>query len=175
MPAGVGVRDATPDDAEAIARVHVETWKAAYRGLIPDEILDGLSVARRAEAWREWLTGGGRAGQGTWVAVRSDEVIGFANAGPSRDDDVDAGTGEVYAIYVRPAHWDTRVGATLMEQSLDHLRPHFTAATLWVLETNRRGRRFYEKGGWLPDGASQPLERFGGAIEVRYVIDLRPR
>lgn len=166
------VREAELCDAEAIAHVHVDTWRTVYRGQVPDEVLGGLSVSSRAGAWREVLGGEARPGQRTWVAEGDDSIVGFANAGPSRDPDADARTGEVYAIYVLPAYWDSGAGAALMERALQHLRSGFAEATLWVLETNERGRRFYEKGGWRADGASQPLEGLGGAIELRYRIDL---
>ena len=40
------VRPARPADAEAIARVYVETWRAAYVGLLPDRVLLDLSLER---------------------------------------------------------------------------------------------------------------------------------
>src|SRR5690242_10658505 len=100
------VRRATPDDARAIAAVHVGTWQVAYRGQVPDEFLDGLDVERRVAAYAEFgvLTDDGRP---VWIAQRDDEIVGFANAGPSNDEE---GVGEVYAIYVAPAHWDTGAG-----------------------------------------------------------------
>lgn len=46
------IRRATPDEAPAIADLSVRAWRAAYRGIVPDEVLDQLSVERRATGWR---------------------------------------------------------------------------------------------------------------------------
>jgi GNAT superfamily N-acetyltransferase len=147
-------------------------------------VLDGLSVERRATGWREWLDSDGArrnleglgrivAESTTWVAESGGRVVGFVNAGPSRDDDASDSTGEIQAIYVIEDVWDTGVGAALMNAAWSWLEGRFECATLWVLEANARARRFYEKGGWRPDGHEQPLD-FNGTdlIEVRYRIDL---
>lgn len=42
-------RDAVVEDAPGIARVHVESWRAAYAGLMPQAVLDDLSVGASAE------------------------------------------------------------------------------------------------------------------------------
>jgi ribosomal protein S18 acetylase RimI-like enzyme len=168
----VRIREATPADAEAIARVHVETWQVAYRGIVADEILDGLSVVRRAQGWREWWSSGEVAKQALFVAEADGPVIGFANAGSSRDADASDDTGEIRAIYVLADYWDIGAGRALMDRGLEALAKRYRRATLWVLERNERGRRFYDRGGWQADGASQALESLGGLIEVRYRIDL---
>jgi len=53
--AGVVIREATSDDARAIAEVHMASWRWAYRGDLPAEFLDGLTVDDREREWREWL------------------------------------------------------------------------------------------------------------------------
>jgi GNAT superfamily N-acetyltransferase len=96
------------------------------------------------------------------------------NAGPSRDGDAAAGTGEVYAIYVDPSAVGTGIGQALLARAVSGMRERgYTAATLWVLDGNTRARRFYEAAGWRPDGAPQEGERGGAAQqEVRYRIAL---
>ena len=84
--AGVVIREATSDDARAIAEVHVASWRWAYRGDLPAEFLDGLTVDDREREWREWLTP--EQGAGTLVALEGG-VIGFCSFGPSRDYDAD--------------------------------------------------------------------------------------
>jgi GNAT superfamily N-acetyltransferase len=170
MPNHIVVREAQVGDASAIAHVHVLSWQGAYRGLVPDEILDSLSVGRRGDSWRERL---GTSDGKTWIAELSGGIVGFVTAGASRDEDAADDTGEVNAIYVLPHAWDKAVGAALMNTAVSWLRETFSAATLWVLKGNARGRRFYEKGGWCPDGSAQPLD-FGGTSldEVRYRIEL---
>jgi GNAT superfamily N-acetyltransferase len=164
------VRLGTPADAEAIAVVHVDSWRAAYRGIVPDAILDGLSLERRAAGWRGTMD---RAGdERVWVVERGGRVIGFAATGPARDDDVAAGTGEVAAIYLDPAAWSTGVGRQVFAAAVDDLRRRrFGRLVLWVLTANSRARRFYEAAGWQPDGTSRMLDFDGTPIEeIRYVL-----
>ena len=91
--AGVVIREATSDDARAIAEVHVASWRWAYRGDLPAEFLDGLTVDDREREWREWLTP--EQGAGTLVALEGGVIVGFCSFGPSRDDDADERTAEV--------------------------------------------------------------------------------
>jgi ribosomal protein S18 acetylase RimI-like enzyme len=159
------VRPATPADAEAIARVHVRTWQGAYVHVFPAHRLASISLERRAEFWRSALPGAPAA----LVAEVNGEVVGFASLGPSNDEDGD-GVGELYAIYVEPAHWDAGVGRELAATADERLRElGFHEATLWVLDDNPRARRFYESGGWHLDGAARTGTHLGVETrEVRY-------
>ena len=162
------LRRPEPREARLIAELHVRAWQAAYRGLLADELLDRLSVTDREAMWRRKLAIGSRSH--VWVAERSERVIGFAAAGPGRDADTGAGVAEVYAIYVEPEVVGTGVGRVLFEHAVDSLRGHgYGAAILWVLETNAQARRFYERAGWRPDGATKTEPRQGWELkEVRY-------
>jgi GNAT superfamily N-acetyltransferase len=163
MPYPVSVRPAAAEDADAIARVQVETWRAAYRGTVPDGFLDDMDVSERAARWRDGF-GEGRA---TWVAERDDEVVGFVAFGPSRDDDGAASVGELYAIYVRSDHWRRGVGRALHDVCLAGLRrAGFTDATLWTLDANPAAKAFYEALGWAADGATAPHDFAGTELAV---------
>lgn len=149
----LSIRQARPSDADALAELHVGAWRAAYRGQLSDAFLDGLVAEDRAEQWRTTLAEP-RETWRTWVAEDDGSVVGWATTGPSEDADADDRTAEVYAIYLDPERVGTGAGRTLFEHAVGDLRERrFTAATLWVLETNRRARRFYEIAGWKPDGA----------------------
>ena len=166
------IRDATVDDADAVALVHVHGWQWGYHGLLPDEYLDGLSAERRAEQWRSWLLEPGRTR--TRLAEEDGACVGFAVSGPSRDPGADDDTGEVYAIYVEEEVAGTSVGTELLGSAVAWLTERgFARATLWVLEGNARARRFYEREGWALDGAakSEPREDFT-MDEVRYEMSL---
>lgn len=160
------LRTATIDDAEVIAGVHVASWQAAYRGIVPDDILDNLSIAQRTQAWHVVF----RDHDAPLVALRGGRIIGFVGWGASRDADV-AELGELYAIYVAPESVNTGAGLALMTAATSDLRRQFAAAVLWVLRDNQRARRFYERFGWSPDGREQVLDDLAGVIEVRYRID----
>jgi ribosomal protein S18 acetylase RimI-like enzyme len=146
------IREAEPKDARAIAEVHVGSWQAAYRGQLTDDYLDDLKVEDRLDQHRRTLEEP-RANWRTWVAEDGGRIAGFAVTGPSEDADAQDKTGEVYAIYLDPERVGTGLGRVLFEHSVGDLRERgFTEATLWVLETNERARRFYEIAGWKPDG-----------------------
>jgi L-amino acid N-acyltransferase YncA len=170
----VAIRRAAPADARAIAAVHVASWRVAYRGIVADAVLDGLSVERRERGWREILGRTDERGSFTLVAERDGAVAGFcAIAAPSRDDDADERTAEVTAIYVEPAQWRAGTGAALLREALDALRADgWREATLWVLEDNAAGRAFYERLGFAADGAAQDLAELG-AREIRMRAALR--
>jgi hypothetical protein len=96
MPAPF-VRPATPADSGAIGLVHVRSWQSAYRGKVPQDYLDGLDPAHRAQVWRRILGQDQPSRGGVVVAVaEGGGITGFASFGPSRDSDTDPRvTGEV--------------------------------------------------------------------------------
>lgn len=162
------VRAATVDDAPGIAAVHVAAWQWAYAGLLPDSMLDRLSVGPRAETWRSIM--GNPELDEPFVALVDGRVIGFVHQGASRDADASPSTGEVTAIYLDPDHVGTGAGSALWRRALARLSESgFTGVTVWVLDTNERGRRFYERMGFTPDGAQKEEDRGSfTSREVRY-------
>jgi pyridoxine 4-dehydrogenase len=169
------IRSATPADAEAIAGVHVRAWQAAYRGLMPQDFLDQIDLGARIARWHEILG----TGMSTVVVAETaaGALLGFAGVGPTRDEDLDrAHIGEVAAIYLDPARWGRGTGRQLMAAATSRLAADgFSEARLWVLDSNARARRFYEAGGWIPDGATKIDDTRGFPLtEVRYRIALPP-
>ena len=167
------VRQALLTDARAIARVHVLTWQSGYRGLVPDELLAGLSIDQRTQMWRRLLEEENPA-HPIWVADINRGVVGFVDAGPSRDEDAGDSIGEIFAFYVLPEHQGVGVGRSLIATASSWLAEQFEAATLWVLKGNTRTRRFYELSGWRFDGSIKD-QAWGPFVlrEARYRIDFR--
>lgn len=160
----VTVRPATAEDADAIGRVHAETWRAAYAGVFPEAAFD---VEERRRWWRRWFAQEPRPRAATFVAELDGEVVGFAGVGASREED---GVGELYTIYVDPGRWGTGAGRALIADAESSLAGSgFAEAMLWVLEGNERAERFYRAAGWSRDGGRK-AEQFQGAeiVEVRY-------
>lgn len=148
------VRLALPTDADAIASIHVRAWQAAFRGLVPDSLLDHLAVEHRALAWRGLLL---RAEATTWVVERGGRVLGFASAAAVGDPAL-GGAGELKALYVEPAELGTGLGHALLERALDGLRAAgHRSAVLWVLPGNERAIAFYERAGFERDGREQEI------------------
>lgn len=147
-------REAVPDAAQ-IARVRVRSWRAAYRGPLPQDHLDGLDLAERRERWSAPLAGARWPHAGTLAAELGDRIVGFVNFRPARDDDLDPeAVGEIAAISLDPGVFGQGVGRRLIPAALarpaEGGRAH---AALWVLDGNPRARRFHEAGGWRRDGA----------------------
>jgi GNAT superfamily N-acetyltransferase len=162
------VRPASSDDAGVIGQIHVDSWRAAYAGLIPDEVIDAHSAHGRAEQWRTRLESADM--ETTWVAEVNGAVVGYTCAGPARDDDLDpAHDDEVYEMYLLPGAWGRGVGRALLQTTLDDLGGRgYRAGVLWVLEMNARARRFYEAAGWTADGATKACFGEESAPAVRY-------
>jgi len=167
------IREAEPKDARDIAEIHVRSWRAAYRGQLADDFLDGLNVEDRLEMHRLALENP-PAEYRMWVAEEEGRTIGFAVTGKSEDADADDRTGEVFAIYLDPDRVGTGLGRTLFSHAVDDLRERgYRSATLWVLESNELARRFYEIAGWTLDGATTS-ERVDCEMRptVRYRVEL---
>jgi GNAT superfamily N-acetyltransferase len=160
------VRRATAADADAIGRIQVESWRAAYAGLLPEETIAAFDVAARQQLWREGLARPPRPGSATFVAVVEAEIVGFATVGASLSEDA---TGELWAIYVHPTTWGHGAGRALIEVSEQSLRDSgFTQALLWVLEGNERAERFYRAAGWTRDGEKEDVFQGATVTELRY-------
>ena len=164
----ITVRLASAADADAIGRIQVETWRAAYTGLMPDEAIAMFDVESRQRMWREGLGRTPRPGSATFVVEDGGEVVGFASVGASRDEGAEQ-EAELYAIYLHPSRWDRGIGRALLQRAEESMRSSgFRRAMLWVLEGNERGERLYRAAGWEQDG--RKIEDFQGTAvpEVRY-------
>ncbi|SQD97312.1 MULTISPECIES: GNAT family N-acetyltransferase [unclassified Parafrankia] len=151
------VRQAGVADAEGIARVHVLSSQAGYRGLLPQPLLDGLRPAQRVPRWTATVRQTSWPGRGVLVADDAGAIVGFVDLRPAEDDDPDAvGVGEITGFYVLPAAWRQGVGRHLMAAAVRGLHAAgYMSAMLWVLEANTRAVRFYSQLGWEPDGSSR--------------------
>jgi GNAT superfamily N-acetyltransferase len=169
------IREAVPSDAPTIAGIHVRGWQWAYRGLVPDAPLDGLSVDLRAAFWRRWLEEAVPA-RHLWLALRGARPVGFAATGRSRDVGAAPDVAELYAIYLEPDAAGTGVGRALCAHAMDRVTAAgFRRATLWVLAANARARGFYERQGWHAEGVERTEDWNGVPLhEIRYARDLGP-
>ncbi|MFT4199475.1 GNAT family N-acetyltransferase [Gordonia sp. (in: high G+C Gram-positive bacteria)] len=146
------IRPATVDDAPAIADINVRGWQIGYRGLLPQDHLDGLSVDERTERWRA-IIGAGDPTAHQLVAELAGCVVGWTAFGGDRTE---SGSGELWALYVDPDRWSHGVGAALIcaaERALT--AAGFDEAVLWVLDGNERADRFYQAHGWSLDGQTR--------------------
>lgn len=169
---------ATPADADGLGRVHALTWRAAYRGIVPAAHLAGLTPELRSQWWREELAQPPKPGRVVRVAVTQDDgVVGFSASGPARDDDLPPPQPfELYAIYVAPEWWGLGVGARLLDAVVSASVGQAPGLVLWVLADNTRGRRFYERCGFHPDGTVTTIDIGGARLEeLRYRRSFAPQ
>lgn len=138
-------RRARPDDAAEIARVHVQTWRETYAGLLPTQRIDQQSEADRTRQWRE-LLGPGRRAPAVFVAIPDGRIEGFVSLGPQRSGALkergfDA---EVSALYLTRAVQGRGLGRLLMSAAAHHLLDRGgRGLALWALSANRRAGGFY--------------------------------
>lgn len=182
------VRPEKPADTEAVAALHVRAWQRGYADTMPADFLARLDPAAWAQRRREHLAA---YPDGPFVSLVAEDgegrIGGFTTVGPYQRGhnpaDLDQVYGEILAIYVDPPLWGTGMGRALMAAAVSELAGRgFAEVRLWVLADNVRARRFYERAGLFPDGATAtfrldgfaaaPTDTDAGAgvelVEIRY-------
>jgi len=166
------VRPAVMEDAPDVAKIHVATWKATYKGIVADDFLENLSVEKRQAYWQSAITIGKPQ---LWVATVDDQVTGWIAFGPCRDQDATPETAELWAIYISPDHWSQGQGRALWQQARQALvEQSFKTATVWVLEKNQPAILYYEASGFTLDTSSAQEIEIGNTklIELRYTANI---
>ncbi|MGW1029996.1 N-acetyltransferase family protein [Streptomyces sp. NPDC002577] len=163
------VQETTGADIDAVSAIRVRGWQAAYAGIVPHSYLDGMTVEDDARERRAWFR---RSPGRVLNLIAIDDhagTVGWACLGPYRGD-APPGTGEVYALYIRPDLTGNGIGTVLINMLHSHATDQqFDTMMLWVLQDNLRARRFYESLGYTADGATQS-DTYGDTVltEVRY-------
>ncbi|MFN0249311.1 MAG: N-acetyltransferase family protein [Kofleriaceae bacterium] len=164
------VRPATLDDAIEIARVQTQSWQSSYRGILPDSILDTMDPTRRIGSRREIIADSGALNLVAYDTTHGD-IVGFANAGPSRRQG--QLVGELYEIYILNRAKRYGLGRELFDVVADWCRSrHMATMIVWVLEGNTHARRFYEAMGGQVAGQTHSTLRGFGVVEVSYLYRL---
>lgn len=139
------VRPANPDDAQGMAKVHVDTWRETYRGLMSDATLDNPDfLSWREHFWTTALTDPQRVGNLAAVATHEDSIVGIAMASQSREGE----SQHLFILYTYAAFHGSGAGSALLDAVLDPQN----SATLWVADPNPRAQAFYRKHGFVPSG-----------------------
>jgi GNAT superfamily N-acetyltransferase len=156
------VRPVRDVDAEALGRVHATCWHETYDHLISKAALENVSPKRLAELWTHWAAQGPEFRMS--AALVGGEIVGFVGSGPARDRDAPR-LRELYFIYLLDAYHGTGIGQKLFDAAVGDDRVY-----LWVAKDNPRAHRFYQRNGFVADGAEQ-LQPFLGEeiLEVRLV------
>lgn len=170
------VRPATHDDVPDLVRIQLDTWRTAYAGLLPPEILDGIDPDEAGRAWTAALTDGPAR---LFVATEGEWTVGFCAAGPAPDDELagpdgslpdDASTVIMVGTLLVEPRWGRRGhGGRLLASAAQALRAAGgTRGIAWIPEADEASRRFYAGANWLPDGTARTLDAGGRPLrEVR--------
>jgi ribosomal protein S18 acetylase RimI-like enzyme len=136
------IRLTVPQDAPAIATIHVTAWQAAYKGLMPAEVLDKLSVSKRTTMWEQSMTSP-RSSTIIYLAEDGGDAVGFVAGGPPQTEVKDY-RAEVYALYILPGHWRKGLGRQLMQVMVSSFQDNNkTSMVIWVLKDNLPACSFY--------------------------------
>lgn len=166
------IRKATVADAPRIAHMHVKSWLETYTGIVPDEILDALSVPRRSLAWESILRDPLKHdGTAVYIKEVGEAIAGFGACSEQRDIHLTSQgfDGEISAIYVLQHFQRQGTGRALMKAlSNDLVHRRFRGVSLWVLKENAPARRFYEKCGGGIIGERKDVRGQAVLTEIAY-------
>lgn len=159
------------DDRNALSRIYEESWRFAYKDIIPQDYLDSIPKGK-------WAASADKPNISTLIVTENGEMVGTASFCPSRFEDM-AGWGEIVSIYLLPDFMGKGYGKKLFAEAVRGLEEMgFRDIFLWVLEENTNARRFYERQGFVPSGKYLD-DNIGGKPlrEIQYVrktaIDIR--
>ncbi|MBV9708062.1 MAG: GNAT family N-acetyltransferase [Chloroflexi bacterium] len=158
------IRPVLPEDAAGIARVHVDTWHTAYKGIVPDETLANLSYEQRTQ---QWATNLSKPERKAFTHVAQEEhghIVGFVMGGPGRGEIEPAYASELYAIYILKEYQRHGLGRRLTLALVEDLvRVGIYSMMVWVLIENP-ACYFYEALGGRPIRTGQ-IEIGGQMLE----------
>jgi GNAT superfamily N-acetyltransferase len=167
----VKIRYATQDDAHVLGLVYSQSYQAAFRGIIPDKLLEDVFSPEKREAGllKEIMEGSPINA----ILYCEDKPAGILTYGRAKDDDMEDSSIEILRIYLHPSYWGQNIGAELMNWGVKELRQRgYTRLILWVIEDNLRARKFYEKLGFVHDGETRTINVGKELKDLRYVMNI---
>lgn len=162
---------ATTNDALDLGLIHSCSWKAAYKGIIPDEIIDRFTPEIRANAFRDAIS---INPEEYYIFKQNNCPVGFASLYKSHETGCHNELGEIYSIYFHPDFWGNPITQWGLNFCINRLAAlGYSEISVWVLEDNIRARKFYEKNGFFFDGHTQEIFIGKNLKEIRYLKKLR--
>jgi ribosomal protein S18 acetylase RimI-like enzyme len=145
------IRPIALEDAALVAKVHIDTWRATYPGIMPQTVLDGLSHEALTARWQKIGTPADVNNTiAAFVAEADRTIVGFGVACEQRDDTMrEAGfSGEFATIHILPSYQGAGLGRRLMAvMARSMLAEGHVAASCWSATENHPACRFYERLG----------------------------
>jgi GNAT superfamily N-acetyltransferase len=167
--ADVSVRPAAAADVAEIARLQRDTWRSAYRTLLPAEVLDALDEASLAAGWRAAITGPPSARHHVLIALEGQNLVGFAAFGPDADaleSDPDRESTDAISLLLIEPRWGRRGhGSRLLSAIADTARNQGTRRLIaWAPAADSATLEFYRSAGWEADGLQRVLDTGAGSV-----------
>lgn len=168
----MGIVKAQESDAPAIANLLVRSWRAAYKGIMPDEFLDTISIPQWVSGTKNHL----KNGSDTWLLKQSAETIGVIELCAFRDlIDEFSHCGEIRLIYLTPEKYGMNLGGQLLEFALTQFTERgIHTVCVWTLEKNKRAIGFYQKHGFVFSGQTK-ISKFAELTEQLFIKTVDPR
>lgn len=154
------------DSRLEISYVYEQSWKSAYKGIIPKSYLNSIPTGR----WADRIDSFGR---NTLIVLEQGRIIGTSSFGKSRFADMSC-YGEIYSIYLLPEYVGKGIGKALLTAVIEALLTlEYHDVFLWVLEENEHARQFYEREGFKCSGKFLNDNIGGRPIrEVEYILHI---
>jgi GNAT superfamily N-acetyltransferase len=155
------LRAATRHDAAAIAQLHADGWRSAYRGMLSDDYLNDRVHAERAALWHQRFSEYAEKPFFAVLAEIEGNLVGFACVFPDEHPVYGAFLDN---LHVAPQRTGQGIGRQLLTAVAERLAAdrHSGGMYLWVIDKNTRAREFYAKAGaqevecallTMPDGS----------------------
>lgn len=158
------IRPALPADATDMAEIHVRSWEAAYKDIVPADYMDKMKATGPGK-WQKILSEGKYP---QMIILQNGKTVGIMCVAAPGDDDLDDRVYELYGLYLHPDYYRQGIGTRAMEYAYDMARGKGkTAMTLWVFAENLNAIKFYEKCGFIPDGKRKTLNCGRSMVAVR--------
>jgi GNAT superfamily N-acetyltransferase len=168
---GVLIRNATKDDVEVLGLIYSLSYQAAFKDIIPDNILENVfSLERRTDGLMKEISVGTPVNT---ILFYEDIPVGLLTYGKPKDEDSDDSSIEIWRIYLLPTYWGQNVGIDLLDWGIKEIQGKgHKKIILWVLEENSRARKFYEKMGFIHDGVTRVINVGKELTDLRYIRNL---
>ncbi|WP_440895579.1 GNAT family N-acetyltransferase [Amphibacillus sp. Q70] len=138
------LRQATSEDTTDIAKVHVDSWKATYQGIVPDSYLNTLSYQQRTELWKRNI-----ADQDNYIIVaenKAGQIVGFVSAGKKAENTIEH-SGDLTSIYLLEEYQGRGIGRKLLAEALHHFKQLGYKKVFVEVLADNKSRYFYEHYG----------------------------
>jgi ribosomal protein S18 acetylase RimI-like enzyme len=167
----INIRYANANDAESLGLVYSQSYQTAFRGIIPDNILDDVfSYEKRRDGLRIELSEGKLLNV---VMHKEDKPIGFLTYGKSKDENLDSSVIELLRLYILPSYWGQNIGSQLMSWGIKELQQKgYSKIRLWVIEENKRAIKLYERMGFVHDGVTRIINVGKEIKDLRYIKNI---